>query len=395
MEDALPSTLRDHLLGVLFGQALGDAIGLLTEFMTRNEAETYYGQQARSAEGLQLGHKVPDMHRERWAVGDWTDDTDQMICIMQSLTACNGVLDQADIGQRIKHWARRGFAELGDVAGMGLGATTSHVLRHPQFDTSPAAAAEAVWQASGREAAPNGAAMRTGILGVHDFYNLDRVAANAAAAAQVTHADPRCIASCVAVSVAIAQLLQGQKDHRTLLKTAYSVVKETVKFAQRAHKRHFKRHLFATRLSELKLDEAGKIGYTLKALGAGFWALRQTDFRAALTELTLQAGDADTNGAVAGALLGAKVGYAALPSDWLSSLKHADWLYAQINEYVTACVDNLRKGDRNGAADDASVMGRAPSTLRVAMSSQPSAPSQPPPYDEELERDTQVKNSLP
>ena len=47
--------------------------------------------------------------------------------------------------------------------------------------------------------------------------------------------------------------------------------------------------------------------YTFKTLGAGFWALQQNDFRKALTQITFEAGDADTNGAVAGALLGAKL----------------------------------------------------------------------------------------
>ena len=31
-----------------------------------------------------------DMHRMRWEVGDWTDDSDQMILIMQSLLDNNG-----------------------------------------------------------------------------------------------------------------------------------------------------------------------------------------------------------------------------------------------------------------------------------------------------------------
>ena len=43
-------------------------------------------------------------------------------------------------------------------------------------------------------------------------------------------------------------------------------------------------------LSDLKLDEAGKIGYTYKTLGAGFWALRQNDFKQALTAIVMEVG---------------------------------------------------------------------------------------------------------
>ena len=46
----------------------------------------------------------------------------------------------------------------------------------------------------------------------------------------------------------------------------------------------------------------------------------------------LQAGDADTNGAVAGALLGCKLGASEIPDSWLAGLKHKDWLDGHINK---------------------------------------------------------------
>ena len=44
-----------------------------------------------------------------------------------------------------------------------------------------------------------------------------------------------------------------------------------------------------------------------------------------------QGGDADTNGAVAGALLGCKLGASALPATWLNELKYKDWLDGHID----------------------------------------------------------------
>jgi len=52
--------------------------------------------------------------------------------------------------------------------------------------------------------------MRTSILGIHDFGNIEAVIVNTKAACKVTHADPRCVASCVAVTTAIAMMLQGK-----------------------------------------------------------------------------------------------------------------------------------------------------------------------------------------
>jgi ADP-ribosylglycohydrolase len=57
-----------------------------------------------------------------------------------------------------------------------------------------------------------GAVMRTSITGIPQFHNLDTVINNTKAFAKVTHADPRCIASCVAVTVTIALVLQEKYD---------------------------------------------------------------------------------------------------------------------------------------------------------------------------------------
>ena len=52
--------------------------------------------------------------------------------------------------------------------------------------------------------------MRTSILGTMEFHDLKKVIANMRSACMVTHADPRCRASCIAVTVAIALMLQGK-----------------------------------------------------------------------------------------------------------------------------------------------------------------------------------------
>ena len=41
-------------------------------------------------------------------------------------------------------------------------------------------------------------------------------------------------------------------------------------------------------IKDLKLDEAGKIGYTYKSMGTGFWALKQDKFREAITKIVMQ-----------------------------------------------------------------------------------------------------------
>lgn len=52
----------------------------------------------------------------------------------------------------------------------------------------------------------------------------------------------------------------------------------------------------------------------------GLWGLNHSSFEEGLTQVVNRGGDADTNGTVAGALLGARFGYNAIPSRWLSAL---------------------------------------------------------------------------
>ncbi|XP_022778054.1 uncharacterized protein LOC111319574 [Stylophora pistillata] len=79
---------------------------------------------------------------------------------------------------------------------------------------------------------------------------------------------------------------------------------------------------------DLQLGQHDKIGYTYKCLGAGIWSLRQNDFRAAIEAVAYEAGDADTNGAVAGALLSCRLGASKLPESWL----HKKWLDEKIEK---------------------------------------------------------------
>lgn len=111
-----------------------------------------------------------------------------------------------------------------------------------------------------------------------------------------------------------------------------------------SQKSELQRCLKCSDIEVLRLDEDRAIGYTFKCLGAGFWALKQTDFRTALTQIVMNGGDADTNGAVAGALLGCKLQKTSrLPASWYNNLKHRQWLNEQIAGYLKVFRGMYRK----------------------------------------------------
>ncbi|CAF5177449.1 unnamed protein product, partial [Rotaria magnacalcarata] len=94
----------------------------------------------------------------RWKRGDWTDDTDQWILILDTLTEGKG--DEKVFAKKLKRWIENGFREVGDSVGMGLGANVQQVVYSDGYLTDPLKISEMVWERSNRQAAPNGAVMR-------------------------------------------------------------------------------------------------------------------------------------------------------------------------------------------------------------------------------------------
>ena len=63
--------------------------------------------------------------------GDWTDDTDQQVMIVQSLLANGGRPSPADFAARLRQWERAGFPEppFNDTEALGVGFNTGLVVR--------------------------------------------------------------------------------------------------------------------------------------------------------------------------------------------------------------------------------------------------------------------------
>ena len=68
----------NRIKGCLYGQAIGDALGLGSEFMSKDEVRKNYPNGLKNYDQI-----IQDAHRRRWAKGAWTDDTDMMLCILE------------------------------------------------------------------------------------------------------------------------------------------------------------------------------------------------------------------------------------------------------------------------------------------------------------------------
>jgi ADP-ribosylglycohydrolase len=88
-------------------------------------------------------------------------------------------------------------------------------------------------------------------------------------------------------------------------------------------------------LEELELSGNGLIGYCFKAFGCAVWALRYaTSFEDRIARILREGGDSDTNASAAGALLGARLGFVALPKEFVERLLVGNWLWIEIGQYL-------------------------------------------------------------
>jgi ADP-ribosylglycohydrolase len=266
----------------------------------------------------------PDTHRLNFTRGDWTDDTDQLLLVLQSLLATGGTPNALDFARRLQSWVKHGFPDLGDQNGSGLGKMTKQVVLNAEFLTKPSEVAESVWRRSGQNLAPNGAVMRAAVCGLPRFWDLDSVEATAAVLCRVTHFDDRCVASTVCVAVAAACALQGMAGAQA----AEEGVRRGFRYVAAENLEDYQRYTRADiSLEDLQLDEQATIGYTLKCLACGLWGLRhEGKFEHIISELVWCGGDADTNAVVCGALVGCRIGYSNLPQAWIPEMPYASWL---------------------------------------------------------------------
>jgi len=301
----------DRLKGTIYGQAIGDALGLGTEFMTDEDMAWKYPNGISHYSDI-----FQDRHRKRWRIGDWTDDTDMMLCIANAVIKDKGV-NFTSIARNFKEWA--------DGEPMGIGETTYKVLSFGDYVEKPFDASKMLWEMSHQKSAANGGVMRTSIVGLFPKA-VEECAVNIC---RLTHYDPRCVGSCVIVSLLIHSLVYEGEN------MSYH---EIADIAQRydSRIREYIDLSMNTDIRALELQDWNSVGYTLKTLAAGLWAYwNASSFEEGLLSVVRAGGDADTNAAVACAILGAKFGFSAIPQEYVDGLIYKE----QLDEVVSGMTE--------------------------------------------------------
>jgi len=320
--------------GALLGAAIGDALGLQVE------GEDAGAVAGRHPQGVDLPYGGS---YKGYIANDWTDATDSAVLVMRSLAAYfGGKTDEPahDFAARLRHWQKGGFPELGDTAGLTPEGVTIRALAQPGFAADPAEAAREV---KGPKA-ENGALVRTIACAFTAAPE-----AWATLYCETTHADDRCLASAVMLTLLLNALSRVPGDAPIAASIALGpIAAGRDLIADPARKADYMRRLTDSKnLAALALGERDNRSYVLKTLSCAMWALRQLTrtpprernaafFAATLRRVAAEGGDASANCQVVGAVLGAALGHNCLPQEWLNAPPHHKWLLLEIKTFLEA-----------------------------------------------------------
>lgn len=301
--------------GTLLGLAAGDAFGTTLEFRAL---------EAPPFPTLATGPHVDITGGGPFDVepGQVTDDSQMAACLAASLLE-HKRFHATDVAQRYVAWMAHAF-DIGNLTHASL----SMIAR----GVSLGEAARRAWLHADRKAAGNGSLMRIAPIAV--AFADDAVARRLAALTDsaITHYDPRCRLACAAYCAAISAAGAGQTDPLAMHAAALAELDEATMAlinltpgdgpdAERAREalvgdlelaRRDDPNLYG---NDLHIHRAQ--GFVRVAFRLAFWELLHAPtYEAALIDTVNRGGDADTNGAIVGALFGARFGEGAIPALW-------------------------------------------------------------------------------
>ena len=291
----MPEPGRLH--AVLLGTAVGDSVGLPAEKLSRARIE-------------RLGWTGDWRQRFLFGRGLCSDDTEHSLMVLQSMLEAEGEVERfrRRFARRLRWWV------LGIPAGTGLATLRAGVRLWFRRDPDQ----------SGVASAGNGPAMRSAIIGV--FYADDPVrrAAYVEASARVTHTDPRAIVGASAIAELAANPGVGGGEALAVLRGIRAADEEWLGLVDQIEACLHERcevEQFARRIGAAD----GVSGYVYHTVPVAIyaWLRHPSSARVAISAALDCGGDADTVGAIVGALCGASLGGEALPGDWVRGI--VDW----------------------------------------------------------------------
>lgn len=269
--ERLEKMRRDKLKGVVYGAAVGDALGVPYEFTERDTFE---------CSGMTGGgpHGRP--------AGTFSDDTSLLLATCASIKE-KGAIDIEDMRQKFRSWLYEG-AFTADGVVFDVGNATATALEQGEGCESE--------RSNG-----NGSLMRIAPLAF-----LATSDGDVREVSGITHAHWMSTEACVAFVRILYDLVFGE-----LLEDAIA-----------ANAPDSKTFAFLQELENTSREDVRSSGFVLDTLGAALWCALHTDnYKDCVLAAVNLGDDADTTACVAGAVAGAMYGFESIPEEWIDALR--------------------------------------------------------------------------
>jgi len=258
--------------GCLVGLVAGDVIGSIAEFKQEKEAEALFSG------------KLKDL------VGQPTDDTEMALVLARALV---------QRGHYDREYVKSAYVKWLDSDPIDCGVTIASALRGHFILESQA----------------NGALMRVAPLGIFGaMRDLELVAFWAREDATITHPNPVCLEANELFAMALAFAVRNGTSASTLYEQIFRWAHERLKEPSLLE-------VVSKGAEKPPKDYFTHQGWVLIALHNALWQLVHSEsLEEGIVNTARKGGDADTNAAVCGALLGAVYGIQGVPSGWVKSI---------------------------------------------------------------------------
>jgi ADP-ribosylglycohydrolase len=341
----MPHAIRlDRARGCLLGLAVGDALGAPLEGLSAQQIKSHYGQVTDYVDGAKAWKKKP----YRWRMpGLYTDDTQQALAISDVLVEC-GLVSAQHLAELYLRLATPEGVFLG--AHRGVGRSFRLVLENLKKHIDP--------ECTGQDSAGIGAAMRIAPVGVYfaDEPDLAPLYDAVIAASLMTHRDIRSLAGACAVACAVRRLAapDSERSAAFIFRLAADVARFEERIAGEFADRVVSLPKFGTSISRsiaavepllerprdrafnALMEEANRhgaepicrratMGFPPALIPTCLYVfLTAETFEDAIIEIVNLGGDADSAGAILGAMAGAFWGKGAIPKRWLMRLRNLE-----------------------------------------------------------------------
>jgi len=296
----LIATSEQAFTGCLLGTAVGDALGLPYEGLSRRRGRRLLG--------------VPDRFRFLFRRGMFSDDTEHTCMVANALLLS---VDDPDVfektlARQLRYWlaslpAGIGFATLRAILRLWLGMPSSK---------------------SGLFSAGNGPAMRSAIIGVWTD-DIDQMIELVSRSTKITHTDPKANYGAIAVALAARHAARpipaSSKEYYSQLESCLGTsAEEFLKLIQDVLASVARGESTVSYADSIDLQK-GVTGYVYHTVPVAIhaWLSHQDDYRSAVMAVIECGGDTDTTAAIVGGIVGAGTGSTGIPPEWISRV--CDW----------------------------------------------------------------------